>query len=64
MGNSEKETTENYTIRISNNAIQNINDITGFIAYIQHQPLNAIKVGDMIFDTIDKIEQNPLIFQI
>jgi len=64
MGKSEKETTKNYTIRISNNAIQNINDITGFIAYIQHQPLNAIKVGDMIFDTIDKIELNPLIFQI
>ena len=63
MGKSEKEVAKDYSVRVSKNAIQNINDITGFIAYIQHQPLNAIKVGDMIFETIDKIELNPLVFQ-
>ncbi len=29
----------------------------------KHQPLNAIRVGDKIFETIDRIEQNPLAFR-
>jgi plasmid stabilization system protein ParE len=32
-------------------------------AYIKHQPLTAIRVGDKIFLTIDRIEKNPLAFR-
>jgi hypothetical protein len=60
MGRKEKTTPKAYQVRIPINALQNIDEITGYIAFINHQPLNAIKVGDAIFATIDKIELNPL----
>lgn len=63
MGNTKEKAPKTYSIRITENALQNIDDITGYIAYIKHQPLNAIRVGDKIFETIDRIEQNPLIFR-
>jgi len=52
-----------YQVRLSENAIQNIDEITGYIAFINHQPLNAIRVGDAIFKAIDKIERNPYAFK-
>ena len=63
MGNQEEESPEAYSLRISDNALQNIDDITGYIAYVKHQPLTAIRVGDKIFQTIDRIEKNPLAFR-
>ncbi len=63
MGNTKGKTPETYSLRITENALQNIDEITGYIAYIKHQPLNAIRVGDKIFETIDRIEQNPLAFR-
>ena len=59
MGKQTQTTTATYQIRLSDNAVQNINEITGYIAFINHQPLNAIKVGDTFFKAISKIEQNP-----
>jgi hypothetical protein len=53
MGRKEKTTPKAYQVRISTNALQDIDGITGYIAFINHQPLNAIKVGDAIFATID-----------
>ena len=50
-------------IRVARKRSQNIDDITGYIAYIKHQPLNAIRVGDRIFETIDRIEQKTLAFR-
>jgi hypothetical protein len=61
MGRKEKATPISYQVRISTNALQNIDEITGYIAFINHQPLNAIKVGDAIFAIIDRIERNPFI---
>lgn len=55
MGNTKEKAPKNYSLRVSTNALQNIDDITGYIAYIKHQPLNAIRVGDEIFETIDRI---------
>lgn len=49
MGHTEEKAPEAYSLRISDNALQNIDDITGYIAYIKHQPLTAIRVGDKIF---------------
>ena len=63
MGNTKEKTPKTYSLRVTENALQNIDDITGYIAYIKHQPLNAIRVGDKIFETIDRIEQNPLAFR-
>lgn len=63
MGNTKEKAPKTYSLRITENTLQNIDDITGYIAYIKHQPLNAIRVGDKIFETIDRIEQNPLAFR-
>jgi plasmid stabilization system protein ParE len=63
MGRKEKATSKAYQVRVSTNALQNIDEITGYIAIINHQPMNAIKVGDAIFATIDRIERNPLAFK-
>jgi plasmid stabilization system protein ParE len=63
MGRKEKATAKAYQVRISINALKNIDEITGYIAFINHQPLNAIKVGDAIFATINKIQRNPFVFK-
>jgi plasmid stabilization system protein ParE len=63
MGNPKGKATKPYQVRITDNALQNIDDITGYIAYINHQPLNAIRVGDAIFSTIDQIALNPFVFR-
>ena len=63
MGNTKKEAPKNYSLRVSENVLRNINEITGYIAYIKHQPLNAIRVGDKIFETLSRIEKNPLAFR-
>ena len=63
MGNTKEKAPKAYSIRVTENALQNIDDITGYIAYIKHQPLNAIRIGDKIFEIIDRIEQNPLAFR-
>ena len=46
MGKQKKETPKPYQVRLSVNALQNINEITGYITFINNQPLNAIKVGN------------------
>ena len=48
MGRQKKTTSEPYQIRISENALKNIDEITGYIAFIKHEPMSAIKVGDAI----------------
>lgn len=63
MGRPEKTTSTTYQVRISVNALQNIEEITGYIAFVNQQPLNAIKVGDALFKTIDRIAINPLAFR-
>ena len=63
MGNTKEKAPKTYSLRVTENALQNIDEITGYIAFIKHQPLNAIRVGDKIFQTIDRIKQNPLAFR-
>ena len=63
MDSAKGKTSKTYSLRITENALQNIDEITGYIAYIKHQPLNAIRVGDKIFETFDKIEKNPLSYR-
>jgi plasmid stabilization system protein ParE len=63
MGRQKKTTAETYQVRISDNALKNIDEITGYIAFINLEPLNAIKVGDAIIRTIERIEQTPYAFR-
>lgn len=63
MGKSKEETPKAYSLRLTEHASQNIAQITGYIAFIRHEPLNAIRVGDEIFKTIDRIKKNPFVFR-
>ncbi len=63
MDNAKERAAKTYQVRISENTIRNIDEITGYIAFINQQPLNAIKVGEAIFKVFVKIEQNPYSFK-
>lgn len=63
MGKSQKATPKTRQVSISTQALQNINEVTGYIAFVAQSPTNAIKVGDAIFATIDRFERNPLAFK-
>ena|SRR5579872_6566004 len=63
MGLQEKAASENYEVRVSANALQNIEEITGYIAFVKQQPMNAAKVGDALFFSIDRIVLNPFAYR-
>lgn len=63
MVRTKKEAPKTYSVRVTEHALQNIDNITGYIAYIRHEPLNAIRAGDEILKTIERIEKNPLAFR-
>lgn len=63
MVRTEDEAPKTYSLRVTEHALQNIDNITGYIAYIRHEPLNAIRVGNEIIKTIDHIEKNPHVFR-
>lgn len=52
-----------YEIRLTANALQNIDEITGYIAFVNHQPLNAVKVGDAILAAIERIGNAPFAYK-
>ncbi len=57
MDKKAEATPTAYQVRLSQNAEKNIDEITGHIAFIKHQPINAIKVGDAFFKAIHAIEK-------
>lgn len=64
MGQTKKATpAPRYEVSVSVNALQNIREITGYIAFVQQQPMNAIRVGDAIDATIQRIAQTPTAFK-
>jgi plasmid stabilization system protein ParE len=63
MGRAKEEAPKAYSLRLTEKALQDLDNITGYIAYIKHQPLNSIRVGDEILKTIDRIEKNPSAFR-
>ncbi len=63
MDKPTRKAATTYQIRLSENAVKNIDEITGYIAFINHQPLNAIKVGDAFFKAFSKIEKYPHIYK-
>lgn len=48
MGEQKKKTSKIKSLRLTTHALQNIDKITGYIAFINHQLLSAIKAGDTI----------------
>jgi plasmid stabilization system protein ParE len=63
MGRQKKTTAKAYEVVLTTNAAKNIDEITGYIAFINQQPANAIKVGNAIFETVDRISLHPLAFK-
>jgi plasmid stabilization system protein ParE len=63
MDEKKKPPYQTYKVRVSNNALLNIDEITGYIAFIKKQPLYAVKVGDAIFETIDNVGSNPTAYK-
>lgn len=63
MAKQKKGIAKTNQVRVSNNAIKNLNEITGYIAFVNQAPLNAINVGDAFFTLFDRIEQNPFAFK-
>jgi len=52
MEREEDSVRKNYSVRISRNAIKDIDEIVGYIAFFNHQVGNAIKVRDAIYEKI------------
>ena len=63
MGKKEKTTAQKHKIRIQDEAYNDIEQITDFIANQNQQPLTAIKIADSIFQIIDKIGNNPFAYK-
>jgi len=63
MGKKEKTVIEARKVRILDLAFHDIDQIADFIANYNQQPLNAVKVTEAIFETINKIGQNPFAFR-
>ena len=54
---------ETYQIRLTRQTQRSINQIVGYIAHIMREPQNDVRVGDKLFQTIDRIEKNPFVFR-
>lgn len=63
MGKTKRTIPTIYPVRISTYAINNIEEITDYIAFSMHELQNAVAVGDSIFKTIDKIGLNPFAYK-
>lgn len=64
MGKQKTGITETYSLTIKATYFQNIEQIVIFIAFKKKQPLNAIKVGEGIHETMLKIKNNTLIYSV
>jgi hypothetical protein len=62
MGRQKKTTAKTYEVVLTQTASHNIDEITGYIAFINQQPVNAIKVGNALFENI-AYWQAPFSFQ-
>ncbi len=63
MDKQKKAITKNRQISVSVNALQNIDEITGYIAFVNQQLQNAIIVGNAFFELFDRIKQTPFAFK-
>ena len=64
MEQKEETPGTTYQVRVSHNALRNIDEIVRYIAFENHQPDNAVRIGDRIFETIDRIGNHPFAFKV
>ncbi len=62
MGAKKTRDFEQYSLIVSDKYYSNLQDIVDYIRFVKLQPLNSIKVGDGIQDTMNKIILNPTIY--
>ena len=62
MGKEKKANFSSYSLVITDKYYQDLENIVDYIEFVKHQPLNAIKVGDGIQITMNKIILNPTIY--
>lgn len=63
MGRAKEEPQKAYSVRITKQALNSVDQIIGYIGYIMDEPISSIRVGEQIFLTIDRIEKNPFAFR-
>jgi len=63
MAKQKKAITTTRQIRVSVNALKNINEITGYIAFVNQEPLNAIKAGDAFLDSLTGLNKIHLLLK-
>lgn len=63
MGKQKKPLGKSYELEISALALQNIDEITGYIAFIDKNPKSAIKIGNKFFEKFDIIKENPFAYK-
>ena len=63
MGKKKRGTSQTYQIRVPNFARQQIDDTNEYNAFVNQQPLNALKVSEAIENTINRIEANPFAYK-
>lgn len=63
MAEEKRKPSKTYSLKISKNAEIDIDAILNYIAFLRHQLINAIRVGDKIFSIFHGIEQNPLAYR-
>jgi len=63
MGKQKEEAAASRRLRVSLNALENLDEITTYIAIKKKQPLNAVKVGDAIFKAIEDINRSPFAYK-
>ncbi|OXB02811.1 type II toxin-antitoxin system RelE/ParE family toxin [Flavobacterium pectinovorum] len=62
MGREKTQNPKQYTLDISERYFQNLEEIVDYIAFVKHQPLNSIKIGNGINKVMNKIVHDPLIY--
>ena len=63
MGKATKRVTKIRQVRVSNYALQNVTEIIEYIAYVNDQPLSALKVNEALEAAVLKIANNPFAYK-
>lgn len=63
MGKKEKPASEARKVRVLEQAYNDIDQLTDFIAIASQQPLNAITAADAIFEKLDNIAKSPFAYR-
>ena len=62
MGTKKTRDFEQYSLIVSNKYYSDLDKIVDYIRFVKLQPLNSIKIGDGIQETMNQIILNPTIY--